>query len=530
MIEMFKATLSNENISSACEQVHEVLVQRKMNAKDIVRLKLSLEEVLLRFQEQLGQDTSFEIKFGRRLTRRVIKLSVAGPSINPLTLQDEDEESLNALMQKALNNTNPIPVWEFSNGKNIISYAIAKQQLPEWSRLLIAVIAAVVCGFMFPMLPDEVEKFLLQDILDPLINSFGGILTAVAVPLIFLSVISGICNIGDVTAFIRIGNRLILKIFTSVVFIFSIAAVLSQLFFNLEYGTASTNTANVASVVKIILGIIPNNLFKPFAAGNLLQILFLAFIIGVAMVVIGEPVKPIVSMLGRIELIIFTLMDFIGKLIPFYVFGSILQVFLGDDMKAFKALGKVAFIFIIFSCLILLAHSIIISLRTKISIWKLWRNSFSTFLIGLTTASSAAALSNNIESCINKFNINPRLAKFGVPFCQILYRPNISILIWLVVLTSAELHNIQISFSWLALTFILAFLFSIAETPAAGGMVATYMIVFPQLGIPIDNTFGIFVALSTMLDFIGTATNLACGQCFLFDFSVKAGMNESKAA
>lgn len=530
MIEMFKATLSNENISSACEQVHEVLVQRKMNAKDIVRLKLSLEEVLLRFQEQLGKDASFEIDFGKILTRQVFKLSVAGPSINPLRLQDEDTEGISSLMQEVMQYTNDIPAWEFSDGKNIISYTIARKETPGWLKLLIAFLLAVVCGFALPVFPLKTEEIFLHDILEPLMNSFRGILSAVAMPMIFLSVISGICNIGDATTFSKIGKKLGLKCFTLLILTLLIFAGLTSIFFNLEYGSALTNTNPVSSVMNIILGIIPDNLLRPFMDGNSLQILFLAFVLGIAIVVIGEPVKSISSMLRKIELIISTFMSFIVKFTPVYVFGSILQIILSRDIAILASLGTFVLAFTLFACLILFAHLIIISFRTKISVGKLWRNSFSTFLIGLTTASSSAAFSDNVESCINKFNISPRLAKFGVPFCQIIYRPTNPILIWMMIVSVADLCKIQVSPSWLITALVLTILFSVATPPVANGMAAIYVVLFKQLGIPTGDILGIVIALDTMLDFIGTAIDLVCGQYFLFDFSVKNGMNESKAA
>ena len=100
----------------------------------------------------------------------------------------------------------------------------------------------------------------------------------------------------------------------------------------------------------------------------------------------------------------------------------------------------------------------------------------------------------------------------------------------MMIVSVADLCKIQVSPSWLITALVLTILFSVATPPVANGMAAIYVVLFKQLGIPTGDILGIVIALDTMLDFIGTAIDLVCGQYFLFDFSVKNGMNESKAA
>ena len=70
---------------------------------------------------------------------------------------------------------------------------------------------------------------------------------------------------------------------------------------------------------------------------------------------------------------------------------------------------------------ILFLHTLGVAITAKISPIELWQKSFSTFLIGLTTASSSAAFADNLKVCTEKHHILPELANFAVPFGQILY-------------------------------------------------------------------------------------------------------------
>ena len=64
------------------------------------------------------------------------------------------------------------------------------------------------------LLPASFQHFLSEELLQPLLDTFTGLLSAVAGPLIFLSILCGIIGMSDVATFGRIGKRMIGRFLT----------------------------------------------------------------------------------------------------------------------------------------------------------------------------------------------------------------------------------------------------------------------------------------------------------------------------
>ena len=90
-------------------------------------------------------------------------------------------------------------------------YTLAKKSIPDWGKLLAAIIAAVALGLAVRLLPENISTVLRQDIIAPLLQTFLGFLNAVAGPMIFLSVVWGIYSIGDASTFSEVGRRICVR-------------------------------------------------------------------------------------------------------------------------------------------------------------------------------------------------------------------------------------------------------------------------------------------------------------------------------
>jgi Na+/H+-dicarboxylate symporter len=138
----------------------------------------------------------------------------------------------------------------------------------------------------------------------------------------------------------------------------------------------------------------------------------------------------------------------------------------------------------------------------------------STFIIAITTASSSAAFANNIETCTKQLGVSHRLANFGVPFGQILYKPGVSVLFWFAAVSVAERSGVEVSVAWYVTATVICIILSAAAPPVPGGMTASFTILFVQLALPVSN-LAVVLSITSILDFLVTATNLFTGQCVL---------------
>ena len=163
-----------------------------------------------------------------------------------------------------------------------------------------------------------------------------------------------------------------------------------------------------------------------------------------------------------------------------------------------------------------------VSLRNKLSPKLLIKKIFPTFLITLTTASSAAAFSTNIKDSPKKLGIDKKLVDFGIPLGQVLFKMSEFAMFIPVVLTFAENHGIAITPAWLILAYITVWLISFAVPPVAGGAIMGFTIVFAQLGIPTE-AMGIAIALNAITDFPLTAMNVTGWQLTMIEVADSLG-------
>ena len=486
--------------------------KRGCESKELIRIKLSIEEALICYQQRLGEEAEFTLDTGAGFGRSKIRLTIPGAEADPFAdagaFYDED-----LFIRNVLNQMGKLPRWYYRHGKNEIIFTADKKKASEWMKLVIAIAAAVFFGLIVKVLPETLGILLRDGIISPLINTFLGFLNAVAGPMIFLSVVWGIFSIGDATTFSEVGKLLSKKTGLFLISMIPVVAIVSMPFFHLNFGGGKAGS-DFTSLYQMVLDIIPSNLFTPFSRGNTLQILFVAVIIGITMLLISKNTQTIADLTEQLGFIVNSIMNVVSSLVPLFVFGSLFVIVVSSDFGKLAAGAKFFLATAVGCALLLILHTVVVWIRCKITPVKLWKNSLSTFLIAITTASSSAAFTDNLQTCINKHGVNKRLTNFGVPFGQILYKPAVAVLFWFSVICTAESEHIQISAAWIITALFICIVLSTAAPPVPGGMSASFTILFAQLGLPAAE-IAVILSLTSILDFIVTGTNIFSGQCLL---------------
>lgn len=203
---MTKYELNLTNIDEASKTVTDFLSNEEVASKEVQRIRLSVEEILLKYLDSLNSGTSFEIVAAKRFRTLKIELVIAGDSIDPFA----DDDGGGTILNNLLSNFGLAPTWKYKNGKNIITFTAKKQKkLSQILQLGIAILSAIALGGFCFLLPDKVSDFIATDLVAPVFYTFMGLLSAIAGPIIFLSVVWGICGIGDMATFGKIGKKMI---------------------------------------------------------------------------------------------------------------------------------------------------------------------------------------------------------------------------------------------------------------------------------------------------------------------------------
>lgn len=512
--------LNAADIDRASAQITEYLQEQKLKSADILRIRLGAEDALVRLSERFGE-IPFTLRTGKVFGKIKVSLSVAGDMFDPFT-RDGDDGSTDSLMRAALVGAGAMPSWKYVKGTNSIVFTYEKKRVPDWAVLLSSVAAAVLLWLVMKLLPEGVNSFVYGKLFIPLADKFLGFLRAVAGPLIFLSIVWGICGMGDVAVFNVLGKRIGGRYLLYGLLLPIAANALSLPFFALSSGSSS-GAGGFDSVFSLVLDIIPDNMITPFSSGNTLQILFMGIIIGLATIVISEKTQALTGLVEQLNSVIQVIMKFVGKLIPAFIFISIYNLLAGGGAAGLTFSGKFILINAVGCLLMNAVCAAIACVRMKLSPALLLRKDVRALLIALTTASSTAAFEENARTCREGYGIDNRIINFGIPLSQALFKPSVGLLYVSAVLCAAESCGIAITLPWIAVALLSGCILGIATPPVPGGVVACFTVLFTQMGLPTD-VLPAVLTVSVILDFITTATNVFTGQCMMILSADSFGM------
>jgi aerobic C4-dicarboxylate transport protein len=144
--------------------------------------------------------------------------------------------------------------------------------------------------------------------------------------------------------------------------------------------------------VQFLLNIIPRTIVGAFADGDILQVLFVSVMFGVAMSGLGEANRPVIGALEQVSKALMRMVAMIIRLAPIAVFGSMSYVVSSAGVSSLVSLGKLlACVFL--TCGFFVVACLGLLLRFNgLSIWKFLRYIREELFIVFSTASSETVL------------------------------------------------------------------------------------------------------------------------------------------
>lgn len=498
-------TLSDKTIDRLSQICVESLTEAGTDHKDIIRIRLSLEEILGIWQKELGQ-TDITCRTGQKFGRQYIVFEAAGRPVNVM----ENEADL-FLCNRLLSQAGLTFIYSYQDGINRLSLnPPRKVHIGQMGQLFMAIVSAILLGMLVRRLGGSVRDVSVA-VTEPIFDMILGVLRAISSPLIFLSVCWGIISIGDLSSVGKIGRQVTGRLIGSTFLIGMVMAFLICRLFPFTSGTAGNIGNGAAEIYRMILDIVPSDIVSPFLNGNALQIIFLGICLGLAMLVLGERVQTLVQIVVQANEAVQFLMGLIGKVIPLFVFLSIFSLLQSELGIGFAGIVKVFGIAVPGCFLLTLLYLLLLKRRFRVSFRALVKKMLPTCLIGLSTASSAAAFATNLETCEKELGIPRRVVNFAIPLGQVIYKPGAVVGFLAVALCMAQYYGVGMTPVWLVTAVLIVGLLAMAAPPIPGGALTCYTVMFVQFGIP-GEAIAVAVAINSILDFVMTAANLTCLQ------------------
>lgn len=455
---------------------------------------------------------------GLSLWKACVYLEATG---RPFNIFEQKDENDSVLIKNLLNSLGRCPNYSYTNGKNIVQLTFPKKQKNMLLQILTAIAFAIAAGLLLTLFPSDTRNTVLNDIVNPLYSAVFRGLGFISGPLILLSVMWGIYGIGDASTLNLVGKKMIFR-FLLIIFSIALVTLLTFPLFRFEISSASGGASSFKVIFEMILDIIPPNIAEPFISGNTLHVIFCAVIFGIAMLYLGKRVSAVADLVEQINCIVQFLMTFISSLMPCFVFLVVLHLILNNSLTVFSSVWKLFVIIMAAALLLCGSFTAVICIKYRVSPLTVIRKSLPTFLISVTTASSAAAFSSNMETCEKKFGIDSSLCAFGIPLGMVMFKTSTTAYYVLVSFFFAKQFGVTVSPDWLISATIVAAMLAIATPPIPGGTVAAYTMLFSRLGIP-NEALAIVLSMDFLFDFVTTAANMYNLPLALIDISSTMG-------
>ncbi|MGC4252920.1 MAG: dicarboxylate/amino acid:cation symporter [Sphingobium sp.] len=277
-------------------------------------------------------------------------------------------------------------------------------RLPLYRQLYVQVLAAIALGVLVGYVWPSAGVAL-----KPLGDAFIKLVKMVIAPVIFLTIVTGIAGMKELGAIGRVAG----KAFGYFLFFSTLALILGLIVGNLiqpgagmHIDPATLDGSKVAdyahqahdqSMTGFLMNIIPSTLVSAVADGDILQVLFVAILFGIALTMIGEKAAPLMQVLDSASHAIFRLVALLMKAAPVGAFGAIAFTIGQYGMGTLANLVGLVATFYLTSLLFVLVVLGAVGWLAGFNILHLIRYLKAELLLVLGTSSSEAALPSLIE-------------------------------------------------------------------------------------------------------------------------------------
>lgn len=403
-----------------------------------------------------------------------------------------------------------------------------QKRIPLYIQILIGMTAGILTGILFSQLGlNKTVIFWIK----PFGDMFIRLLKLVAVPLVIFSLLKGVGNLSDISRLSKMGIKTIVIYLATTISAVCIGLALAFLIKpgnNIDeeksaqlqqiYQNAVTQKHETTTIIQekapleFLTDIVPDNLIAAMGNnGNMLQIILISLLIGIAVVLCGkEQMEPFMKLIDALDTLILKTVDIIMKFAPIGVF-ALMSGIIADtsgNLSILNALGIYALTVIAgLSILIFIFYPTLIHCFTGIKVKQFFKAMPSVQLLAFSTSSSAATLPLTMEKVEKELNIPNRITSFVLPVGVTINMDGTSCYQAIAAIFIAQVMGIDLGWTEI-LTLIATTTVSSIGTPGIpGGSVVILMMVLASIGVPPEG-MALILGIDRPLDMMRTVVNV----------------------
>lgn len=381
-------------------------------------------------------------------------------------------------------------------------------KVPFWAQIL----AGLVLGVLLGWIARNWEVDWLGTSLTKIGETFVQLLKLAVAPLVFFAIVISITNLRKVSNAARLATRTLLWFLVTALIAVAIGLTIGLL---TDPGAGTGLSAKDGSEPEVkgswldfLTGIVPSDVITPFTELNVLQIVFMATVAGIAALKLGPKAEPLLT-LG--ESVLALLQKALWWVIRISPLGSLGLIGTAINDYGWNLISQYATFTadVYIGCAIVLfgVYPLLLATVAKVNPVQFFRGAWPAIQLGFVSRSSVGTMPLT-QKVTERLGVPKDYASFAVPFgsttkmdgCASIY-PSIA------AIFVARIFGVDLD---VGDYLLIAFVSVIGSAATAGLTGATVMLTLTlsTLGLPLAGV-GLLLAIDPILDMIRTATNVA---------------------
>ena len=365
---------------------------------------------------------------------------------------------------------------------------------------------------------------------------FINLLKLIAVPLVLSSLITGVASLSDLKKLSRIGGKTI----TIYIVTTAISVTIGLVSVNLlkpgdtvpedmkvklqeTYKSAASGKLEAADQIKErrplqpIVDMVPSNFFSSASNNrNMLQVVFVAIIIGIALIQIPKnKARPVLDFMEGINDLVIKLVDNIMLMAPIGVFALIADTItsvagdnLNNVLELLSALGFYMMAVIIGLIIhMMFTYTAVLKIFSNMSLKKFYQGIAPAQLLAFSTSSSGATLPVTMERCEDELGVSEEVSSFVLPLGATINMDGTALYQAVAAVFIAQTLGMDLTLGAQLTIVLTAVLASIGTAAVPGAGIIMLIIILEAIGVP-SAGIALILGVDRILDMMRTVTNV----------------------
>ena len=528
-------TADTTGIGKATEYIRLFLEKKRIKGKRNNKIVLAAEEAMGELVAHAKEGSELCVISRRFMGKTTFELSVAGEAIDiqetlAPTIPDlwaaSDTRASADLRHIILRSTWDNLKYKNKNGINTILLTATNSSHTLFLTLG-ALVSAILIGILLTSVVSRELLIIFDDnVLTPIKTVYMNALKMIAAPVVFFSLVSCFSKQTNPLGLGRIGAKIIALYMVTTIIATSVGIFVYSLFRPGNPAVAAGLTADVSAITSqvkeisikdMITGIVPSNFISPFLESNMLQLIFLAVLTGIAVGLIGDYSSKMSLWFEGCGELFLKIASIIMNVTPFAVFCSILSMVLKTGPASLLSVLSMFGTFLFGLAMMIAVYCLILIIFGLNPIW--FFNRYTPYMVQVfSIASSNASISLNMEACKKELAIAPDIYSLSIPLGATINMDGTCVLMAVQALTLAQIYGVDVPVSAMLGLAISIILMSIGAPGVPGSGVIILSMLLSQIGVPVEGValvmgigplIGMFISMCNCLGDVVVTTVVA---------------------